>query len=82
MHISELIDQHKNNLFSDSKDKIQFEFQEIGKQLEPFYGKLIWTLFYKPGFTEFKIRKAHEIAQERGIKDIKYLIGIIKKLPY
>lgn len=62
-------------------DKINFEFQEIGKQLEPIYGKLIWTLFYKPWANEYKIKKAHEIAQARGITKINYLIGIIKKLP-
>lgn len=64
------------------KDKVQFEFQELGLLLEPIYGKLIWTLFYKPWANEFKIRKAHEIAQARGITKINYLIGIIRKLPY
>lgn len=63
------------------KDKVQFEFQELGMELQPIYGKAIWTLFYRPNFTEFKIRKAHAIAQEKGINTIGYLIGIIKKLP-
>lgn len=62
-------------------DKIQFEFQELGKELQPIYGKGIWALFYKVGFTEFKIRKAHEIARKKGINTVGYLIGIIKKLP-
>lgn len=66
----------------DKKDKVQFEFQELGLLLEPIYGKVIWSLFYKPWANEFKIRKAHEIAQSRGITKLSYLIGIIKKLPY
>lgn len=64
------------------KSKVQYEFQELGLELEPIYGKVIWSLFYKKGFTEFKIRKAHEIAQRRNITKVAYLIGIIKKLPY
>lgn len=60
--------------------KHKYEFQEICEELEPIYGKLIWTLPHKIGFTEYKIRKAHEIAKSRGIDKINYLIGIIKKL--
>lgn len=62
-------------------DKVKFEFQEIGKELEPIYGKGIWSIFYKPYATEFKIRKAHEIATKRKILTLAYLIGILKKLP-
>lgn len=60
--------------------RIDFEFQALGVELEPFYGKAIWPLFYKKGFTEVKIREAHEIAKKRGITKLPYLIGIIKKL--
>ncbi len=70
------------NDFKPKKDKVQFEFQELGKELEPIYGKVVWSLFYKPGFTEFKIKKAHEIASSRNITKLSYLIGIIRKLPY
>lgn len=61
--------------------KFNYEFQELCSQLEPIYGKLIWTLPHKVGFTEYKIRKAHDIATLKGITKIGYLIGIIKKLP-
>lgn len=65
-----------------SDNKVKYEFQEIGKELQPIYGKLIWTLFYKPGFTEFKIREAHKIAQRRKITSIRYLIGIINNFKF
>ena len=64
------------------KTKHEHEFQEVCSDLEPHYGKVIWTLPYKAGVTEFKIRKAHEIAMSRGIVKFGYLMGIIKKLPY
>lgn len=60
--------------------KIDYEFQALGLELQPFYGKAIWSLFYKKGFTEEKIRKAHDIAKSRGVIKLNYLIGIIKKL--
>ena len=68
-------------LFEIKKTKHKFEYQELCEELEPIYGKLVWTLPHKIGFTEYKIRKAHEIAQNRKILKINYLIGIIKKLP-
>lgn len=63
-----------------SKSKHKFEFQEICEELEHIYGKLVWTLPHKVGFTEYKIRKAHQIATQKKITKINYLIGIIKKL--
>lgn len=79
-----------NTLFSMSEllivpkpkeSKHQFEFQEVCKELEKTYGKLVWTLPYKSGFTEYKIREGHRIATERGIQTFQYLYGIIRKLP-
>lgn len=62
------------------KTKHKHEFQELCEELEPIYGKLVWTLPHKIGFTEYKIRKAHQIAQDRNILEFKYLVGIIKRL--
>ena len=61
-------------------NKVAYEFQALGLELQPIYGKAIWSLFYKQGFTESKIRRAAEIAKKRNIQTIGYLIGIIKKL--
>lgn len=77
------IDDTKGNqkiLFEIKPSKHKFEYQELCEELEPIYGKLVWTLPHKPNFTEYKIRKAHEIAKSRNILKINYLIGIIKKL--
>lgn len=63
------------------ESKFKYEFQELCSELEPIYGKLIWTLPYKKGFSESKIRRAHEIAKARGITKIPYLIGIMKRDP-
>lgn len=62
------------------KHRVEHEFQELGLELQPIYGKAIWSLFYKKGFTEHKIREAHKIAEARGITKLSYLIGIVKKL--
>jgi len=66
--------------FKKQKNKIDFEFQELGLELEPFYGKVIWSLFHKVGMTEQKIRDAHKIAEKRGVTKFPYLLGIIKNL--
>lgn len=63
------------------ESKFSFEFQELGVLLEPIYGRGIWGLFYKQGFTEWKIKEAHRIASERGIQKLGYIIGIVKRLP-
>lgn len=60
--------------------KVDFEFQAIGLELQPYYGKKIWSLFYKPGMTEDKVRRAHEIAKKRGVMKYGYLIGVLKNL--
>lgn len=60
--------------------KHQYEYQEICENLQKDFGKLVWTLPYKKGVTEYKIKKAGEIARARGILDYRYLVGIIKKL--
>lgn len=62
------------------KTKHKHEFQELGTLLEPIYGKGIWAMFHKVGFTEYKIKTAHAIAQKRGITKLSYLMGIVKKL--
>lgn len=60
--------------------KVDYEFQALGLELEPIYGKLVWTLFHKKNVTEDVVRRAHEIAKKRNIQKYAYLLGIIKKL--
>ena len=49
---------------------IDHEFQKIGKELEPIFGKRIWADFHRSGYTEAKIKAAFEICKKRG--KIKY----------
>lgn len=65
-----------------TRSKHEFEYQEVCTELEPFYGKLIWTVPHKAGVTEYKMREAHKIAKERGITTIPYLLGVIKRIPW
>ena len=67
--------------FTTPTTKHEFEFQEICEQLEPTYGKIIWTLPHRKGVTEYKLREAAKIAKKRGKENVPYLMGIIKKLP-
>lgn len=63
------------------RSKHDYEFQEICVELEKSYGKRIWRVPYFTWVTEHKLRKAAEIAKERGKEgDFGYLVGIIKKL--
>lgn len=61
-----------------TEKKIDYEFQQMGIELEPFYGKVIWSLFYK--YPLEKIRDAHKVCVERGVMKLAYLIGVIKNL--
>ena len=66
--------------------KVDFEFQEIGLKMAQFFPKKqhrwMWSLFYK--FHEKRLLAAYEICKKRGVADVKYLIGVAKKLnlPY
>ena len=63
------------------KSKHEYEFQEVCSDLQKDFGKLVWTLPHKVGFTPHKIKKAGDIARKRGVKKFPYLVGIIKRLP-
>lgn len=61
--------------------KHEYEYQEVCSDLQKDFGKLVWTLPYKEGVTEYKIKEAGRIARQRGILKFNYLVGILKKLP-
>jgi len=58
----------------------EYEYQEVCADLEKDFGKLVWTLPYKKGVTEFNIKKAGAIARKRGILKFNYLVGVLNKL--
>lgn len=58
----------------------EHEFQEVCSELEPIYGKGIWTVPHRADCTEWKLREAHRIAVSRGVRKLAYLIGVMKRL--
>lgn len=62
------------------ESKFNYEFQQLGVELEPVYGRGIWHLFYRRGFTEHKIRQAHEVCKKKNILTLAYLIGVVKRM--
>jgi hypothetical protein len=59
---------------------VEHEFQAIGKELEPVFGKRIWADFHRAGITEAKVKQAFEICKKRGKIRYDYFRGILKKL--
>lgn len=77
------INDEKGNLqilFEVKQTKHKFEYQELCEELEPIYGRLVWTLPSKVFFTEYKLRKANDICKKNGILTFKYLCGVLRKL--
>ena len=58
----------------------EFEYQEVCTELEKDFSKLVWTLPFKKGYSEFNLKKAAGIARKKGILKFNYLVGILKKL--
>ena len=75
-----------------TKSKHEYEFQEVCSELEPYFGKGVWTVAHMKGVTEYKMKEAFKIARKRGKarKDVSdqerrlnlsYFIGIVRTLP-
>ena len=60
------------------KHKIDYEFQELGIEINQQIKGNIWWLFYK--YPIGKIRQAYKVCQERGIYNLAFLIGVLKKI--
>ena len=59
---------------------IEHEFQQLGKELEPIFGKRIWAVFHTPKGTEANVRRAYEICKKRGKISYEYFRGVLRKL--
>jgi hypothetical protein len=59
---------------------IEHEFQALGRELEPIFGKRIWAVFHMPKCTEANVRKAYEICKNRGKISYAYFRGVIRNL--
>lgn len=60
--------------------KIDYSYQELGCELEEYFGKStrIWAMFHKVGYTEHIIRFAFKETKKKEIKNLNYMIAIIK----
>ncbi len=67
----------------EKEDRIKYEFQELGQEMQKWFPKkewnFMWSLFYKYRISD--IRQAWNKIQRTDVHSIRYLIGIIKKLP-
>ncbi len=64
--------------FTDKNPKVQYEFQELGIEMESWFNQNIWFVFYKKEAELNKIKKAFEICKKRNIKNIAYLLKILR----
>lgn len=76
--ISDITENYQPSLFTEKQ--IDFPFQELGIEMQDYYGQNIWWLFHKEYAPLGKIREAFKIAQRKKNKSFPYLVGIIKKL--
>src|SRR5215204_6337676 len=59
---------------------IEHEFQALGRELEPIFGKRIWAVFHIPKCTGANVRKAYEICKNLGKISYAYFRGVIRNL--
>ncbi len=64
--------------FTDKNPKIRWEFEEIGQDMEVWFGKNIWYIFYKPEAELSKVKYAFNQCKKYNKKNIAYLIKIIQ----
>lgn len=68
--------------FEVDKHRISEQYQEICDEAETWFGKaqnrLIWSLPWRKGITDNKLRNALEVCKTKQIKDIRYLLGVLK----
>jgi hypothetical protein len=60
--------------------KVDFEFQELCLELNAWFNKKCWFIFYRPEASLERIRAAFKICQERKNKSVKYFLGVLKKI--
>ena len=56
--------------------RIEHSFQELGIEMQRYFGRNIWHLFYK--YKEQDLREAFAICQRNEKKSVGYLLGIIR----
>lgn len=65
-----------------TQNKVEYEFQELGLELEALLGKenkkKIWPLFFTPGNNELKVREAIRQFKERRFGYFMWLLKNVK----
>ena len=56
--------------------RIDHSFQELGIEMQKYFNRNIWHLFYK--YKEQDLREAFAICQRNDKKSVGYLIGVIR----
>jgi DNA replication protein DnaD len=74
------LDKRRADFEAENGKGIEHEFQAIGKELEPIFGKRIWAVFHTPKGTEANVRRAYEICKKRGKVSYDYFRGVLKNL--
>jgi hypothetical protein len=53
-------------------------WQVLADEMTDYFGKNCYWIFWKK--EEWKIRAAFKVCQERGVRNVGYLLGVIKRL--
>ncbi len=79
MNIEDILKAKYSNL-KPSEQKIDYSFQELGIEIETYFGKSkrIWAMFHKVGYTESLMRYALKECQNRGVTNLNYFEAIIR----
>jgi hypothetical protein len=57
--------------------RVNWEFEEIGLELENWFGRKLYWIFYRPWGEVGKVKEALKVCQAKKIKDVRYLLAIL-----
>ena len=78
------IDKEYLDKFEVADHSVSEEYQEICVEAVEYFGKphssLLWSLPWRKGVSDQKLRHALEECKKRKIKNIRYLLGILNNV--
>ncbi len=57
--------------------KVDYEFQEVGLELEKWFNRKLYWIFYRSWGEISEVRAALKICKEKNIRDANYLLAIL-----
>ena len=75
MDIKSLLEKRRT---SSSTRKFNAGWQVLADEMTGYFGENCYWIFWKK--EEWKIRAAFKVCQEKGIRKVGYLLGVIKRL--